>query len=47
VKKQIIKNEDPGERLLFEVAKAFGIIWLIKRLSFLELREWVKQYDDV
>lgn len=31
------------ENFLYEFGKSLGIIWLIKKIPFLELRPWVKK----
>lgn len=30
----------------YEVAKALGLIWLVNKLPFLELKPWVKERHD-
>jgi hypothetical protein len=31
--------------LVYEIAKAVGIFWLIDKIPFLEKKKWVKDYE--
>lgn len=42
---QGIKLHLAGKDLLYHFCKEVGLIWLVKRIPFLELKNWVKEYE--
>lgn len=37
---------EAGLEFLYQFNKSIGIIWLAKKLPFLELRDWVKRKEE-
>ena len=37
---------EAGREFIYQFSKSLGVIWLAKKLPFLELKDWVKQKEE-
>ncbi len=46
MKKETYILQEALRDLYYNFLKSIGIIWLVKKISFLELKNWVKEKED-